>query len=407
MLLLVLLGLLAVLFVGQSCREQVDEPWEVTWQVYGPQLLTEAQGLLAFDGTYLLDMTLRPVGSGGPLADPLFRLREVQVEGSIQSAEARSFEGTYAGMFGGMADGRVVWSASISREAPDSPREALDIYMFDRRTDYTIRLSDDDRPDIEPAISGKWIGWTKETAKGEKESQIMLYDVEQEVLTEVSPASVADNYPALDRSNNLVWQRHTAGGWEVWHRDLTTGRDTRLGGPFAGTPEGPQPCVDQGNVVWVADTAGGRAVFSVDLATPDSARNARKLAEGPSIRRAILAGNLVAWEEFPETAGGSPRVVLLDLFRGSDYVLAEGEAFIPLDLIGLSENVAVFPAQGEGGFLGRAYDAESGTLSTVFETGLGSGAASQPLVAGKRIVWGIGNEQGGMDFRLAVQEPGS
>ncbi|MHB9150998.1 MAG: TolB family protein [Thermoleophilia bacterium] len=279
--------------------------------------------------------------------------------------------------------------------------------MFDQREDATIRLSDDDQPDIDPVVSGGWIAWTKETEKGGKESRIMLYDVEHDVVTEVSPASVEDTRPALDKGNSLVWQRQTADGWEVWHRDLAKGRNTRLAGPFVGWLEGPRPQVDRGRVVWVADAPSGRAVLLVDLTIDESARSIEKLFEGPSIRQANLAGELVVWEEFPEAAGGSPRVVLLDLFRGRNYVLAEGKAFIPLDLIGLSENVAVVPAQGEGASFVRAYDAETGTLSVVFEADLGSGVAPQPLVAGKRVVWGIGNGQGGMDFYWADHKQGS
>lgn len=401
-LLLPLAILLPVLIIGQGCSEKGGGPEEGKWQIYGPETFTEAQGLLAFDGTHVLDMKLRPVGSDAKMADPLFTLREVQVAGSRLSTEARSFEGTYAGLFGGLDDARVVWSASSSRETPDSPREALDIYLFDPKVGATTKLTNDDRADIEPVIGSPWVAWVKETAGEGKESRIILSDLARGTTTEVSPAAVADTHPALDSVGNLVWQRHTPTGWEIWHRDLATGEDRRLAGPFPGTPEGAQPRVDQGRVVWVAEVPEGRAVFLFDLTTAESSATAQKLADGPSIRQANVAGKLVVWEELSELSTDTPRVVLHDLSSGSEQVLAEGDAFVPLDLIRLSESLAVFSAPSDGGFSVKAYDAQSGTMSIVFDTDPGMGSAPQTFVAGKRILWEVGNEQGGVDLYLAI-----
>jgi hypothetical protein len=225
----------------------------------------------------------------------------------------------------------------------------------------------------------------------------VLYDLASERLAVVSPAGVVDSRPAL-HGGDLVWQRHTASGWEVWHRDLARGLNERLAGPFAAAGE-PRPVVSAGRVAWVQGPKGNRAVALGELA-PAGNTTANVLPRQGSVRgEVLLAGYVAVWvEETPSNPDGG-RLIVRDLAseKGNDVHMS-----VPMSSheVSLSPSVVAWPdIQNQQATL-TAYDVARMTRATIVD-GLPVESFPGPLTAGDRIVSPQLTPKGSLQLYLA------
>lgn len=267
----------------------------------------------------------------------------------------------------------------------DSRHGNRDIYMKDLETGVETRVSSSAADETNPDIDGGRIVFQSGTGT------ILLYEVGTGATTTLAVGPGERSRPRIS-GNRVVWQDRRGSDWDVYHRDLETGVETRL------TPTGDQhsPSVDGNQVVWVAEESdGGTSLVVYDFASLSTYRIAAAgrpsspdigggavtyLAGAPGDRRAYSHA----------ITGGLPRAI--DVGAGSHLSQRIDGARVALEADGAGAEIWV-------------YSLNFGTGTQITANGVDV-ADRDPEIDGTRVVWET-DRHGNRDiYTVSLDAPG-
>lgn len=248
----------------------------------------------------------------------------------------------------------------------DSRNGNRDIYMKDLETGIETQVSSSGTDETNPDIDGGRIVYQSGAGT------ILLYEVGTGATTTLAAAPGERSRPRIS-GKRVVWQDRRGSDWDVYHRDLETGIETRM------TPNGDQhsPSVDGNQVVWVSEgTDGETSLVVYDFASlstyriaPGGRPSSPDLGGGAVTYLAGDPGSRRAYSH--AITGGLPRAI--EVGAGSHLSQRIDGARVALEADGTGSEIWV-------------YSMNFGTGTQVTSNGVDV-ADQDPEIDGTRVVW--------------------
>ncbi len=266
----------------------------------------------------------------------------------------------------------------------DSRNGNWDIYMKDLETGIETQVSSSGTDETNPDIDRGRIVYQSGAGT------ILLYEVGTAATTTLAAAPGERSRPRIS-GNRVVWQDRRESDWDVYHRDLETGIETRM------TSAGDQhsPSVDGNQVVWVSEgTDGETSLVVYDYASlstyriaPAGRPSSPDLGGGAVTYLAGKPGSRRAYSH--AITGGLPRAI--DVGAGSHLSQRIDGARVALEADGTGSEIWV-------------YSMNFGTGTQVTANGVDV-ADQDPEIDGTRVVWET-DRNGNRDIYTASLDAG-
>lgn len=259
-----------------------------------------------------LDARFRPLALAGEHYVALGTDRELQL---IETRTGRTERVTNDGLWkpeAALSDRYIAWIALPRDPSSDEISRGavpVDVFLYDRRTRETRRVTTHSAPRRALSLQGTWLVWAdkrNELAGDYTDYDIYGYDLEQGVERPLVVAPGTQVHPCVS-GQTLVWQdnrkspsRGTAGAgcencpenrYDIYLRDLRSGEERVLA---EDTWMKADPVISGNLVAWTAYRGwrlfASRAIVVLDLATGD-----RRTISAPGAQSPLLSGGSVLW----------------------------------------------------------------------------------------------------------------